>query len=229
MQPTVEVFGLFAPLLPQHARNELDSDVPRKRQGIVPDFMVRCSFDGQPVQPKLLEVKTLHHGSSTYPASSERCHAVGRRAARLHAEYLGKARRLDQQFLAAPTNSQGPVESKLRSFGTVGGLVFGAWAEASADVHQLVAVLAHASISHDGRPQEATTISKAQIARIIWRRWGMAVHCANARLLLDRLGLVGRGAGAAAARRAAATPGVQNSASYTCGAAPRLWPSVRLL
>ena len=190
--------------------------------------MLRCSFDGLPVQPRLLEVKTLHHGSSTYPSSTERCHAVGRRAASLHSEYLRKARALDQKFLATPANTQGPIEIKLRSFGTVGGLVFGAWAEASADVHRLVDVLAHACSTRNGRPEDATPVCSAQAARAIRRRWGMAVLGANARLLLDRLGLVGRGAAAAAGRRTAATPGARSDA-FSRGAALQLWPGVRLM
>eukprot|EP00973_Karenia_brevis_P003217 443639-Karenia_brevis.AAC.1 len=79
---TSEVFGLFAPLLPQVARDEMDAQPIRKRQGMVPDFLAQCrSEPAAPLRDTLLEVKTLHFGTSTYPRSSERCHAVARRAA----------------------------------------------------------------------------------------------------------------------------------------------------
>ena len=60
----------------------------------------------------LLEVKTLHYGRSTYPTSEERCHGVGRRASAIPSEYLRKARGLDQRWLGAGAEEQGPVELK---------------------------------------------------------------------------------------------------------------------
>ena len=54
------------------------------------------------------------------------------------AEYLGKARTLDRQWLHTSPGQQGPVEIKLRGYGTVKSLVFGSWGEASADVDWLL-------------------------------------------------------------------------------------------
>eukprot|EP00973_Karenia_brevis_P044583 6176329-Karenia_brevis.AAC.1 len=45
---------------------------------------------------RLLELKTLHFGTSTYPAHAERCHAVHRRARAVPTERLAKARQLDR-------------------------------------------------------------------------------------------------------------------------------------
>jgi len=62
-----EVYGLFAACLPQHSRS-LGGMPPRKRQGLVPDFMFTVALDG-PERELLFELKTLHVGTSTYPAS----------------------------------------------------------------------------------------------------------------------------------------------------------------
>ena len=59
---------------------------------------------------------------------------MARRAEAVPAEYLGKARTLDRQWLHTSPGQQGPIEIKLRGYGTVKSLVFGSWGEASADV-----------------------------------------------------------------------------------------------
>ena len=93
-----EVFGLFAPLLPQVARDDFEALPLRKRQGIVPDFLVSChAAPAALLRATLVELKTLHFGSSTYPATEQRCGAVARRAGTIMAEYLQKARALDQR------------------------------------------------------------------------------------------------------------------------------------
>jgi hypothetical protein len=207
LRPTAEVYGLFAPLLPQTARHELDSLPARKRQGLVPDLMAECRADSEaPARATLLELKTLHYGSSTYPNSEEQGHAVARRAAAIEREYLGKARHLDRRWLDTAEGHQGPIEVKLRGFGGVRGLVFGAWAEASPDVDWFLSQLAESgSVCHRSALESPSTDdAKAAITWILQRRWGMAAVRANARLLLGRLAYVGRGSAAAAARRDAA-------------------------
>ena len=65
-----EVYGLFAACIPQGSRSRFDALPIRKRQGLVPDLRLRVQWQGRgPVQDMLLEIKTLHVGSSTYPAS----------------------------------------------------------------------------------------------------------------------------------------------------------------
>ena len=59
---------------------------------------------------------------------------------------------------------------------------------------------------------------------LVWmlrRRWGLTAVRENARLLLDRLAFVGRGAGCAAARRAAAMGDSQAHARRAACAAVR--------
>ena len=60
--------------------------------------------------------------------------------------------------------------------------------------------------------------NRDRLLAAMWRRWGVAAARANARLLLMRLGVVGRGAVAAEDRRLA-----QRRRSALLGAAPRLW------
>eukprot|EP00973_Karenia_brevis_P073939 10277500-Karenia_brevis.AAC.1 len=202
-----EVYGMFAPLLPQVARDELDAAPVRKRQGLVPDVMVHCRTEpGGPMRDVLVEFKTLHVGVSTYPGSSTRCRAVARRAAAIDAEYLSKSRRLDRRWHGTLEGHVGPVEAKLRSFGRVRGLVFGSWAEASDDVDWLLNQIAEIGCTRRrglraGRDEDDERVA---ILTALQRRWGLAAARANAQLLLRRLGHVGRGAAAASARRYAA-------------------------
>ena len=143
VRSTTEVFGLFAPYLPQGGRAQLNATTARQRQGLVPDFLLYASRNGHE-EAGLLELKTLHFGSSTYPAVEQRCEAVARRARGLHSEYLAKARNLDARFNGVVQGQDGPVTRKLLAYGEVRGIVFGAWGEASAHTHQLLGILAHA-------------------------------------------------------------------------------------
>jgi hypothetical protein len=223
-----EVYGLFAPLLPQRARDELGKLPVRKRQGIVPDFMIAIPSGNQgpsDAADELFELKTLHYGVSTYPRTREetrrrrsgddaysqaadaRCAAVNRRAAAIPGEQLTKLRRLDAQHGASdPDDRPGPLESKLISYGPVRGLVFGHWAEASEHVESLLSGCAYTGALRHGPAMGASDPIDAlgTLAWLLRRRWGMAAWRANARLLLDRLEHVGRGAARANVRRAEA-------------------------
>ena len=93
-----EVFGLFAACIPQGRREQAQAQVARKRQGLVPDFLITAPVDG-PGRSLLYEVKCLHFGSSTYRADTQRCEAVARIARALPAKYGKKARGGGQPFL----------------------------------------------------------------------------------------------------------------------------------
>ena len=150
-----------------------------------------------------MELKTLHFGTSTYPNVEQRCEAVARRARGLHSEYVGSARHLDTRHNGTAPGDDGPVTRKLLSYGVVRGLVFGAWGEASPDVERLLSTLARAGARHRWRAMGSTDEASA-IGCLAWlmrRRWGMAALRENARLKLDRLSWVGRGAANAATRR----------------------------
>ena len=169
---------------------------------MVPDCLL-YDPDAGPEQACLMELKTLHCGISTYPLVAERCAAVASRARALHGEYVSKARAIDVRFCGTPPGDDGPVTRKLLSYGTVRGLVFGAWGEASPDVHHLLSLLARqgarAKWRSMGCPDEASAVGC--LAWLLRRRWGLTALREHARLKLDRLAYVGQGAASAASRR----------------------------
>ena len=131
--------------------------------------------------------------------------AVDRRAGQLQGEYLAKARYADRVYGQVPEGQVGPVEQKLVSFGSLRGLVFGPWGEASEGVHRLVDDLAEQRakrILGVGRskmacPKGAKGVATGQIRRAL----SVVAVKAQARLLLDRLCWLGSGAVEAARRR----------------------------
>ena len=58
--------------------------------------------------------------------------------------YLGKGKHADKEFVGVPEGQQGPVETRLRGYGDIIGMVFGALGEASEAVHEFVQVVAKA-------------------------------------------------------------------------------------
>ena len=80
----------------------------------------------------------------------------------------------------------------------------------------------HRSAVQSASPESA----KAAIVCMLQRRWGMAALRANTRLLLERLGYIGRGAAAAASRRSvaqAALSGRFNRYASWAARGPRVW------
>jgi len=94
----------------------------------------------------------------------------------------------------------------LQGYGTVRGLVFGAWGEASPDIEKLLTWLAGLGASRHWRTMGCLEEAKARgiLAWSLRRRWGLTAVRENARLKLDRLRHVGSGAAIASQRRAAA-------------------------
>ena len=89
------------------------------------------------------------------PLPRDGMRAVDRRAAGLTADYLRKARNVDQQYCGTPVpgNQQqprviGPVERRWLEFGEVHGWYFGAFGDASEGVHRLVERLAEARLEY---------------------------------------------------------------------------------
>ena len=125
----------------------------------------------------------------------------------IYKEYANKARRLDQQYCGTQPGVAGPVERQLQSFGQLRGLVFGAWGEASPDVEMLLSLAASTGAQRHWRSMGSSDDDTARgvLAWMLRRRWGMAALRENARLKLERLEYVGRGAHAAAERRGTAS------------------------
>lgn len=209
VQVRTEVYGLFAAVLPQRARDTIGRWPLRKRQGLVPDFAIALPEEGRgpsDAVDELFELKTLHFGTSTYPeAVADACGgAVNRRADALPGETARQARLLDQRFCNTPEGEIGPVSRRLDAFGPVRGLVVGHWAEGSRHLEALLAGTAYCgSLRHRSAMRAREPIdANGVLSWLLRRRWGLAFWRANARLLLDRLAYVGRGAARAGARRA---------------------------
>ena len=105
-----------------------------------------CNFTSReqggfvPLQQELMDVKTVSFCPTRYPATilDTRHAAVSRRASAVHREMHAKARKVDRRWNGTAHGAQGPVERRMQEFGPIGGLVVGAFGEASADVLTLI-------------------------------------------------------------------------------------------
>ena len=147
-----------------------------------------------------MELKVIGSGPTHYASDDvRRCFAVEGRARAIPSEYRSKALRLDHLHCGSLEGAPGPVTHKLAGYGRIWGLAFGAYGEASPDVHELAHVLATSCASRQwGRmgcrdPQEAA----ATLKRSLYRSWGLAAIRAQARLKLAGLSHVAAGASAA--------------------------------
>ena len=138
--------------------------------------------------------------------------AVDRRADGLTEEYARKARQVDWEYGGTPRPPPQPrgapappreidrVESQLLTFGRVRGWCFGAWGEGSTEVHELVQKVAEARLEVadlQPEPRGIPMSRAAQLAGLVGYVSRRLSHCAvqqQARLLLDRLHLLGEGA-----------------------------------
>jgi len=165
-RPQQEPRGIFTTLLPPALLMQQWG-----RPGVVPDLMADVpmpAWSGSrgvggraptagPVLPArrlLWDVKTIHGGTGWYlrqrQALGDQSGAVGVRARHIWPAYLHHARALDVGYSPAGTT---PIEDRLRSYSPTRGLVFGAYAEASLDVHMLLVAAASARAGQ------------------VWRRW----------------------------------------------------------
>ena len=134
--------------------------------------------------------------------------AVERRAATLPGEYRQHAKKVDREYGGVPAGVVGPVEAKLISFPPLRKWVFGAWGEASEDVHLLVRDVAVSRAKHqqqlEGRWRSSRRSEEAEIALLtgqVRRLLSLEAVRSQARCLLDRLRGLGDGATAAGKRR----------------------------
>jgi hypothetical protein len=148
----------------------------------------------QPAQHHLFDVKTIHGGTTHYYsafARDEQSGAVHAREVRVQSDYERHAREMDTRF--HPDGSQ-QVLRRLQSFSRVRGLVFGAYGEASADVHALLDHAATAQASREWRAAGAR--SAAEMRQILIsrsrRQLGLAAVQAMARHRIARQPYVGR-------------------------------------
>ena len=172
---------------------------------MVPDFLFPRGVSGTSGCEVLAEVKVISCCPSRYSSTST-AKAVDARARLVPEEYVRKARLADQRFLGVAVGEKGPVERRLEEFGDVRVWVFGAFGEASSDVHALVQELAvlrvkskGLGLGKGGRQLEFEG-AVAVAAGLVRRRLFTVAVREQARLLLDRVPFSGA-AGLAALRR----------------------------
>ena len=191
---TCEVWGLFSHMIPNEALSRIEAG--RKRQGLVPDFRLEMPSATGGTTYRLAELKVISCCETWYkPVASGKCRGTEKRAKGLQMEYIRKARKVDQAMQKQGDDEKGPVEHRLEEFGELIGLCFGAWGEASTDVHNLVQTLAESRLKFQGlkagRPR-----SKQELGIIVGqvrRRLSVAAVKSQVECLLSRIHQVGPG------------------------------------
>ena len=212
-----EVFNLFADCIPQAGLARIERG--RRRQGLVPDFKLRGEGGTGDI---LCELKIMSASKSRYPRNPQPrdgLRAVDRRADGLTEDYATKAREVDWQYCGTarppprrrgepqPPRELGRVETRLLTYGRVRGWCFGAWSEASREVHEMVQRVALGRLQvaevQPGRrgPLKTKEAELAGLVGYVRRRLSFTAAQQQAKLLLDRLQLLGDGASEAAGRR----------------------------
>ena len=172
---------------------------------MVPDFLLPRGASGASGCEELAELKVLSCCPSHYsPTAGTK--AVDVRAQAVPGEYARKARTADQRYLGVLPGEVGPVEKKLQEF-PLSVYVFGAFGEASEDVHALVKTVAEARVKSSGlglgkggrelKWEGAVGVATGLVRR---RLFTVAVR-EQARLLLDRVPFSGASGLAALQRR----------------------------
>jgi hypothetical protein len=150
----------------------------------------------------LFDVKTLSGGGVYYASNYQRAGGtVNVRARAVPSQYEAAAWLIDHPRHTSEERRQcltnpgvvGPVQSALRAFPPVRGLFFGAYREASEDVHNLLAATAkQAARRHWARQGAASALAAhTDYASSLRRRWGLTSMREYARLRLSRLGYIG--------------------------------------
>ena len=171
----------------------------------MPDFMVRMPVRGQMGKVSVLaELKVLSCCQTRYargPRTTEK--AVTRRANQLPGEYKRKAQRMDREFGGVSSDKVGPVESKLARY-PFQSWVFGAWNEASSDIHELVHVIASSRMETEWESQRGGCMAKYELSFItgqVRRSLSLVSAQAQAKCLFDRVETLGTGGKEANRRR----------------------------
>jgi len=139
-------------------------------------------------------VKTIHAGTEHYysaHAAVEQSGAVRHREVRVSPDYLRHARILDERFF--PGTGTTPFQTRVLSFTQTRGAVFGAFGEASADVHDLIAEAATVQARRDFGLAGARSATEMRgfIIGQMRRRIGLAAVQAFARHRINRVPYIG--------------------------------------
>ena len=210
------MFGLFSPLIPQEGLSRIARG--RTRQSIIPDFMFQLDHplardpgaegaggghQGAGKVATLGELKTVSF-CPTYMFPGARKRGVELRSDKIQAAYVKKARDTDRDFCETAAGEMGPVETKLRSFPDILKLSIDSMGGCSADLHDLVKLMAESKVRHQARAMGREIGEEQYSSQITYLRRQLSVCCvrAVAECLHTRLLQVGQvGPGAAAANR----------------------------
>ena len=145
----------------------------------------------------LAEFKILSCCPSWYRPSGNEVRATDRKAQGLTSDYRRKARKIDQDILRTLSEQRGPVERRLDEFGEIQGLCFGAFGEASQDVHDFIQTMAESrlkfQVESEGRPGGSSNQELGLIVGQIRRTLSMAAIKAQVECLLGRIHQAGPG------------------------------------
>jgi hypothetical protein len=190
VQHITEVYGLFASCVNQEEINDMPH---RKRQGLVPDFMINF---GHIRSPELNELKIVNHCRTYFNDHTVdvRCGGVSLRAGKVHNEYEAKSKKVDVKYNGFDPSSggKGPMQRRLAEFGQVRALVIGPRGEGSKDLHRLVTITSEIAAERRWRgmgarnQQEARAIIKCRMIRSI----GITAVREATRMKRERLGIV---------------------------------------
>jgi hypothetical protein len=218
-----EVYNLFASANSPAANgffNGAASTAFRERQGCVPDLGV-FDVSGR----HLLEVKQLTLSRSAYfeptnAASVKSRFAVETRALKVPAEYLAKAKVIDNQYNLghrgwSDVTTEGPMTRRLREFtpnkkgNHVTPLVFGSFGEINSEFDDMLIAAAKAGAGKQMGSLNCRSESEALGISVflLRRKLAAAIFQANANLLDNRLRFVFGNNAAAHQRRNAAAAG----------------------
>jgi hypothetical protein len=202
----VEVYGLFAHLLPAVATEEGgDLQWARARQGLVPDFRLRLPTPQGPTDC-LAELKCIGAGVTWHPRGRKGT-GVERRAKTLPGCYRRGLAKYDRQFHGTAGRETGPLVQLLQSYGKLETLVVGPWGNGSKDLHQLVRTLAECRVGARARARGrgGSDWELGGTMGQIRRDLSLDFVRAQALCTIARLGQLGEGAREAARRREQAT------------------------
>ena len=169
-----------------------------KKQLAIPDLSLRLPVaDSLTAQRFMLaEVKTLHMGDFYYSAlnhniaNSLNTHNSGveARSRKVQTDILSRLRIADRKYHGNISNN-GPFMSRLSSFGSVKGIVTGAFGEMSTDLKALLRLMAKVGVCSYGKFSGAPTTFLAESALFFFIRSHVAMVClrAKADLILDRI------------------------------------------
>jgi hypothetical protein len=222
---SLEPASLFSGAMSEVGRQRWLNAPEKERRGLIPDFLIHWhATTGQPAGVEIAELKTFSMCPSRYFDSdgNVRGAAAKRRVKAIHTGYRDIARRADMMYNGCGRKLFGPcraagcgccdellaIRQELRKYKLVGFAV-GAYGEGSESIHALIKRLASAGTGAWKRKLPSASLhgTRGRLGWMIKRRLGMAALKLNARTLLDRIDLVGRGAQARNARRSARTTG----------------------